>query len=133
MGIWLFDENERQLALNVLQSILSDSPKDADGTEDYESVQITQNWHLKPINVTDLLGNKTSSPSILELLSKAKVEKEESIMKIDLESAIVDKFNHLPPSTSLNSFTNSVCQFLHANPQLLASLHRQLTQNNNKK
>lgn len=157
MGIWLFDEKERQLALNVLQSILngqSDSDSDddtedsfvnsadnsfnnADNTITIAASKNSTPSQLKPISVTDLLGVSKSSPTILDILSKAKVsnpapshqqpEPSDSSQSSTLETAICDKFKDLPAETSLKSFTNSVCQFIQANPQLLAALHSQLT------
>ena len=141
MGIWLFDEKERQLALNVLQSKLKgEAGEEGKGVEQVElegdDVVLNHNAHntnntqtqLKPISVTDLLGSNDnkSSPSILDILSKAKVS---TVIPSSnsLDTLIVDKFKDLPSTTSLKSFTNSVCQFLQENPQLLASLHLQLT------
>ena len=138
MGIWLFDEKERQLALNVLQSILSSDPfsDSENSTETTEINNSSNSSQLKPISVTDLLGNNKKSeskskPSILEILSKAKIAHNptpvDSHETRSLESKILMNFKDLPQSTSLKSFINSVCQFLQTNPQLLASLHRQLT------
>lgn len=147
MGIWLFDEKERQLALNVLQSKLKgEAGEEGKGVEEVElegdDVVLNHNTHnfnnahnthntqtqLKPISVTDLLGSNDikSSPSILDILSKAKVSTAVPSSN-SLDTLIADKFKDLPSTTSLKSFTNSVCQFLQENPQLLASVHRQLT------
>ena len=125
MGIWLFDENERQSALNVLESILSGNSDDEGDVLENNSAQ------LKSISVSDLLGgnDKEKSPSILEILSKAKTT------KWSLERAILDNFDgNLTASTSLKSFTNSDYEILQENPQLLAPLHQKLAiENNNKK
>lgn len=147
MGIWLFDEKERQLALNVLQSKLNSSDSDSDdedsfvnNSDDNIGDKSGNNTQLKPISVTDLLGGNKSSPTILDILSKAKIsqpspapnhhqtqQQPSPSSSSPLETAICDKFNGLSADTSLKSFTNSVCQFIQANPQLLASLHRQVT------
>lgn len=163
MGIWLFDEKERQLALNVLQSKLNGAAEDAgeggkveevvDVNDDDDDVVLSNDSHdtrtlhdtptqtqLKPISVTDLLGSNDnkSSPSILDILSKAKRSTSTATSTAtstsapssnSLDTFIVDEFKDLPSTTSLKSFTNSVCHFLQENPQLLASLHRQLTIN----
>lgn len=139
MGIWLFDEKERQLALNVLESLLNNSEESEIEDEQSGSAHHTQT-QLKPILVTDLLGTtgkKEKTPSILDLLAKAKIKDEASSNSAGntavtnvaqtLESAITERFKDLPPSTSLKSFTNSVCQFIQSNPQLLTSLHRDLS------
>lgn len=128
MGIWLFDEKERQLALDVLQSKLNGTETDSDHDIE-DNVSTAQ---LKPISVTDLLGGSkassspTPTPSILDILSKAKMPKSAS-RPSSLETEITENFKDLPSETSLKVFTDSVCLFLRSNPQLLASLHSQLT------
>lgn len=138
MGIWLFDEKERQSALTVLEQLLQ-VENGADNTD--------ENVHLKKISVTDLLGKPEKlekSQNILDLLSKAKIKHDEivenehfpvktaSVAPINnhltaLSSAIFDHFNNQPIPSSLKSFTSVICNFLTDNPQLLAPLHRQLT------
>lgn len=135
MGIWLFDEKERQLALDVLQSKLNGTEVDSDhDIEDNDSANTSSTAQLKPISVTDLLGGSkassssspTPTPSILDILSKAKMPKSTS-RPSSLETEITENFKDLPSETSLKVFTDSVCLFLRSNPQLLASLHSQLT------
>jgi hypothetical protein len=137
MGIWLFDEKERQLALDVLQSKLNGTEADSDhDIEDNDSANTSSTAQLKPISVTDLLGGSkassssssspTPTPSILDILSKAKMPKSTS-RPSSLETEITENFKDLPSETSLKVFTDSVCLFLRSNPQLLASLHSQLT------
>lgn len=143
MGIWLFDEKERHIALSVLQGILAGSP-----SSDSDSDSPVNPQQLKPISVTDLLGGKTAekTPNILDLLSKAKIKDDHETRNsslqetnaLSLEDAISNHFassTELPP-TSLKSFTSAVCTFLQENPQLLAAAHRKLvtkTNNNNNK
>lgn len=137
MGIWLFDEKERQLALKVLQSILTGNSEDEEAEEDDQSSN--NSAQLKSISVADLLGanEKEKPPSILEILSKAKTAKETTKEPTNepvksLENAILDNFEgNLSASVSLESFTSLVCEFLQETPQILAALHRKLT--NNKK
>ena len=126
--------------MDVLQSKLKGDFDDDDTVEEIVVHDDKASSQLKPISVTDLLGNNnsSSSPSILEILSKAKVAKSQQSQQTEqpevthpepqssLETLIMDKFKNLPSETSLKSFTNSVCQFIQTNPQLLASLHRQL-------
>jgi hypothetical protein len=137
MGIWLFDEKERQLALDVLQSKLNGTEADSDhDIEDNDSANTSSTAQLKPISVTDLLGGSkasssssptpTPTPSILDILSKAKMPKSTS-RPSSLETEITENFKDLPSETSLKVFTDSVCLFLRSNPQLLASLYSQLT------
>ena len=145
MGIWLFDEKERQLALNVLQG-LSNEPEDSD---EYETsvpsckTKTSVPAQLKQISVTDLLAdssfsistaeteiNVEKSPSILDLLSKAIVKNSlpsESPLP-SLEQFIIDQFVDNPPPSSLKSFANSVCQSIQNNPQILTNLHRRLVE-----
>lgn len=147
MGIWLFDETERQLALNVLQSLLTKVVDSEESDDESEQEQQASPQQMKPISVTDLLGTTSSSssssnskkektPSILDLLAKAKIKDDATTATspslTSLEAAISDKFRDLPASTSLKSFTNSVCQFIQSNPQLLTTLHRDLINRNNK-
>lgn len=134
MGIWLFDEKERQLALNVLDDLLQGEENDgiplSDSSTEPSSESVQQ---LKHISVTDLLGVKKleKSPSILDLLSKAQVKESPSpspSVSSSLDKTIFEHFCETEPvSPSLKSFTESVCEFIRANPQLLAPLHRQLT------
>lgn len=142
MGIWLFDEKERHLALQVLQKLLVDHDRTEDG-EDEENEEVGA--QLKKISVTDLFGKRgktppppphsenQTSPSIMDLLSKAKVkhpppdlpsQPQVFASSNSLDVVIIENFSHLPASTSLKSFTTSVAQFLQSNPQLLAGLHR---------
>lgn len=157
MGIWIFDEKERQSALNILQTLLSPNTSDT--------------AQLKPISFTDLLGvslpiknnikdtdtfntkikintkpkpnftnttdisNPTdiSKPTILDLLSKAKIR--DPTDNDNLTKEIKNHFSNITSNanfdskTSLKDFTNQICEFLRANPQVLASLHRDLIMN----
>lgn len=132
MGIWLFDEQERQLALNVLKDLLegNSATDQSDEEEEEKRDKLTnENVQLKHISVTDLLGggkNLGKSPSILDLLAKAKVNEESQPTSLD--DSILKHFQNSPVPASLKSFTNSVCQLLQSNPQLLAALHRQSSQ-----
>ena len=88
---------------------------------------------------TDTLNTKikinieTSKPTILDILSKAKIR--DSTDNDNLTGEIKKHFSNinsnanLDSKTSLKDFTKQVCEFLRANPQLLASLHRDLVMN----
>lgn len=152
MGIWLFDENERHLALSVLESIISDSEEDKSKEQqlNLKSISINEllntrtnvidtansndNDNITNTNTTGIAGtatNGTDTPNIFDLLSKAKI-KEPTIINdkhdpTTLENSILQHFssqNYFP--TSLKSFTTNVCTFIQENPQVLAGIHCKL-------
>lgn len=155
MGIWLFDEKERHIALSLLQSILAGSvSSDSDSNAELPAAKSQQ---LKAISVNELLGGggKTAekTPNILDLLSKAKIKDDHNDTNFtvtnlstasaahppaaSLEDAIIKHFSAstAQPPASLKSFTSAVSTFLQENPQLLAAAHRKLVMkrsNNNK-
>ena len=124
MGVWFFEERERQMILTVLKDILT-------------AVTHEKKLDLRPISLHDLLGTRSKSPdsqqqqqqpSILDILSRAKTPvNAPSKNSSSLETLLLNHFNRLPPRTSLKEFTGLVCQFLTENPQSLASLHRELS------
>lgn len=153
MGIWIFDEKERQSALNILQTLLSPNISDTaqlkpisftdllgvslpikDNIKDTDTFNTKIKTKPKP-NVTNTISNTTDTnkPTILDLLSKAKIR--DSTDNDNLTEEIKKHFSNITSNanfdskTSLKDFTNKICEFLRANPQVLASLHRDLVMN----
>lgn len=151
MGIWLFDEKERKLALNLLQTLLS--PNSTAETVQLKAISFTdllgvsvkdniqeklkgmekeKEKDIKPTSYNNNNTNTTNNPSILDLLSKAKLRdaKDGDNLTREIKKHFSSGANaNFSSTTSLKDFTHQTCEFLRANPRLLASLHRDLVVN----